>query len=94
MYYCRMPKIRELIPAEKSQIFNKRLKGETLRKIASDFNISAECVRKVVNRLKNQRYCRKSSEIRMAKENNSATESHDIKRSAQKPQHFCKTIEI
>ncbi|CAK9829697.1 Transposable element Tc1 transposase [Anthophora retusa] len=46
-----MPKIRELTPAERSQIFNRRLKGETLRKIASDFNVSAECVRKVVNRL-------------------------------------------
>ncbi|KAK1120177.1 hypothetical protein K0M31_012548 [Melipona bicolor] len=46
-----MPKIRELTPAKRSQIFNRRLKGKTLRKIASDFNISAECVRKVVNRL-------------------------------------------
>ncbi|KAK2578444.1 hypothetical protein KPH14_001061 [Odynerus spinipes] len=47
----RMPKIRELTPSERSQIFNRRMRGDTLRKIAVDFNISAEGVRKLANRL-------------------------------------------
>lgn len=46
-----MPKTRELTPAERSQIFNRRIRGDSLRKIALDFNISAEGVRKIVHRL-------------------------------------------
>lgn len=44
-----MRKGRELTASESSQIFNRRIKVDTLGKIASDFNICAEGVRKIVN---------------------------------------------
>ncbi|CAK9810894.1 Transposable element Tc1 transposase [Anthophora plagiata] len=46
-----MPKMRELTLAERSQIFYRRINGDSLKKIALDSNISAEGVRKIVHRL-------------------------------------------
>lgn len=43
-----MPKVRELTPSERSQIFNRHMEAETLRRLASDFNISAEGVNKII----------------------------------------------
>lgn len=40
-----MPKICELTLYEKPQIFNRHKKGDTLRKVEVDFNISAKGVR-------------------------------------------------
>lgn len=43
--------MRELTPAERATIYNRRLRGESLSKIAKDYQISKEGVNKIAKRL-------------------------------------------
>lgn len=50
-----MPKVHELTTQEKAQIYNHRIKGNALHKIALDFGITRAGVYKIVNRLEEQK---------------------------------------
>ena len=62
-------KTRELGCDEKMVIFMKRMNGETLMKIAQEHDISPEEVKRIVERIKNNRITRNHEKNKKMEEN-------------------------